>query len=203
MRGRPLAGRAGGARHPVRTKARPFFPRPQERRLCRADLLQQPQGRAAGLRFGPFERGDAPDGLQPAARCRGGAGGRRRGPGGGPGRLQRPRHRPGGGPAQHHRPPGGGRRHRRVRAGAGRLRPPDRGGAGRRDRPPDRGQPPALLRRGGPHRHRRKPGLRQGVRGLPLRPGRGGLPELPLQQGRVRGVPRGAGRRRAGPPARL
>ena len=26
MRGRPLAGRAGGARHPVRTKARPFFP---------------------------------------------------------------------------------------------------------------------------------------------------------------------------------
>ena len=46
-------------------------------------------------------------------------------------------------------------------------------------------------------------GLRQGVRGVPLRPGGGGLFELPLQQGRVRGVPCGPGGRRAGPPPRV
>ena len=181
VRGRPLAGRAGGAGHPVRAEARPFFPGPQERRLCRADLLQQPQGRAAGLRLRPFEGGDAPDGLEPAARRRGGPGGRRRGPGRRPGRLQRPGHRSGGSAPQHHRPPGGGDLHRRVGAGPRRHRPPDRGGPGRGDRPADRRQPPALLRRGGPHRHRREPRLRQGVRGLPLRPGGGGLPQLPLQ----------------------
>ena len=43
----------------------------------------------------------------------------------------------------------------------------------------------------------------KGVRGVPLRPGGGGLFELPLQQGRVRGVPCGPGGRRAGPPPRV
>ena len=47
-------------------------------------------------------------------------------------------------------------------------RPPDRWCAGRRDRPPDRRRAAAFLRCRGPHRHGRKPGLRPGLRRVPL-----------------------------------
>ncbi len=48
------------------------------------------------------------------------------------------------------------------------YRPIDRRCTGRRDRPPDRRRAAAFLRCRGPHRHRRKSGLQQGVRRFPV-----------------------------------